>query len=365
MDYYSILGLQRWASKEEIKKAYRKLAMQYHPDRTSGDKAAEAKFKEVNEAYWVLWDDQKRQQYDTFWKAWSGAWGFQAWGFDVDISDIFESFFWGQWWARTRQRRNPWEQKWEDIETYVNIDLATSIKWGKKTISYNKMVSCTACKGEWGTGKTACNSCNGTWYVTYTKQTMLWTIQQTWVCQDCWGTWESFTHVCEVCNGQKRVSTKVDYELEIPAWIDDSMVIKIAEEWNEWIGTKAKWDLYVKFRVEQEEKWLKRDGNNLHYDLEINIVEAILGTSKDVQIPIIGKRTIQIDSGTQMWTSITIPWDGIKDVQYDSKWDLYIHLNIKIPKKLWKKERELYEEIAKEKKINVCDKKWIFEKIFG
>ena len=366
MDYYNTLGLDKWAAKEDIKKAYRKLAMQYHPDRNSGDKDAEAKFKEVNEAYWVLSNDQKRQQYDTYGKAWAWAGGYQSWGFDVDISDIFESFFWGQGWrSGWRQRQRSAEQKGEDIETYVNIDLATSIKGGKKTISYNKMSSCSECDGVGWEWKTECSKCSGSGYITYTKQSMFWVIQQTWACDECNATWESFENLCDICNGQKRVSTKVDYELEIPAWIDDSMVIKISEEGNEGIWTKAKWDLYVKFRVEQENGDLKRDGNNLHYDLEIQIIEAILGTTKDINIPIIGKRSISIDSGTQMGTTITIKWDGIKDVQYDQKWDLFIHLDIKIPKKLWKKEREFYEEIAKEKKLNVCDKKWIFEKIFS
>lgn len=364
MDYYSILDVEKNATKEEIKKSYRKKAMQYHPDRTSGDKAAEEKFKQVNEAYGILGNDEKRKQYDTFGKAWPGAWWFQWWGFDVDISDIFESFFGGQQGGRSRSRRSQ-EQKWEDVETYVNLDLSSAITWWEKTISYNKMSHCSECDWVGGEWKESCWDCSGSWYVTYTKQSMFGVIQQTWVCNTCNGSGESFSQTCEICNGQKRVSTKVDYKLEIPAGIDDSMVIKIADEGNDGIGTNAKWDLYVKFRVEQEEKWLKRDGNNLHYDLEIHIIEAVLWTTKDINIPIIGKRSIDIASWTQVGTSLTIKWDGIKDVQYDSKWDLFIHLDIKIPKKLGKKERELYEQIATEKKINVCDKKWIFEKIFG
>ena len=365
MDYYSILEVEKTATKDEIKKSYRKFAMMYHPDKTGWDKEAETKFKQVNEAYGVLWNDDKRKQYDTYGSAWWGNWGFQAGGFDVDISDIFESFFWWNGWARWGRARRSSEQKWEDIETYVNIDLATSIQWWKKTISYNKMSSCSECDWVWGEWKTSCDPCRGSWYVTYTKQSMFWVVQQTWVCDQCNWTWESFTNTCDICNGQKRISDKIDYELEIPAGIDDSMVIKIEWEGNDGIGTKAKGDLYIKFRVEQTEKWLSRDGTNLHYDLEINLVEAVLGTTKDITLPIVGKRTIEIPAGTQPSTTVTIKDWGIKDVQYDRKWDLFIHLDLKIPKKLGKKERELYEEIAKEKKINVCDKKWIFEKIFG
>ena len=365
MDLYSVLELEKSASKEDIKKAYRRLAMKYHPDRNAWDKEAEAKFKQINEAYSTLSDDWKRQQYDMFGKAWSGwnpfSWGF-SWWMDVDLWDIFESFFW--WWFSWAWKARKTSFKWEDIETIVNIDLKTSIYWAKQKVVFNKKETCVTCDWEWGSWKTTCTKCNGRWQVTYTSQSMFGTIQQTATCDVCSWTWETFKEVCSNCHWEKRKTIKKEIEIDIPAWIDDWMIIKLNGEWNSWIWTKASWDLYIKFRVKQEEKELKRDWVNLHYNLEIDVVEAILWTKKEINIPILWKRTIEIKAWTSSWDVIKNSQDWVKYIDRDSKWDLFINISIKIPKKLSKKERELYEEIAKEKKINV-NKAWVFEKIFG
>ncbi len=366
MDLYSVLWVEKTATKDEIKKAYRKLAMQYHPDRTKGDKQSEEKFKKVNEAYSILSDDSKRQQYDTFGSVW-GAGGFWWWswfGVDVDLWDIFESFFWWGFWSQTRSRKSG-VQRGEDIEKVLEIDLKTSIYGWKEKITITKMDTCSECNWEWWSGKKACSQCGGSWYVTYTKQSIFWVIQQTWVCDKCNGTWEEFDKVCEICRWQKRVQVKRDIDLDIPAGIDHGMIIKLEWEWNAWIWTKASWDLYIKFKVQLEEKGLKRRWTDLYYDLEIDVLEAIMGTKKEISIPVIGKRIIDISSWTQPWTIMKIAGDGVKYIDKDSKWDLYITLNVKIPKKLAKKEKELYIEIAKEKKINVNNEKGIFEKLFG
>ena len=368
MDLYKVLELDKNASKEDIKKAYRKMAMKYHPDRNAWDKEAEKKFKEVNEAYSTLSDDAKRQQYDMFWKAWWAAgWNpFGGWWFgwaqvDVDLWDIFESFFGGwMWWGKKRKT----EFKWEDVEQVLNIDLKTSIYWAKEKISFNKKETCVKCDWVWWSGKSTCSKCNGRWQITYTSQSMFGTIQQTWVCDQCSWMWETFSDMCPSCHWEKRKLVKKELEIDIPAWIDNGMIIKMTWEWNDWVWTKACWDLYIKFWVKLEEKWLKRDGVNLYYDLEVEVVEAILGTKKEVNIPVIWKRTIEISSGTQAWTTIKISWDWVKHIDSDSKWDLFVNISEKIPKKLSKKEREHYEEIAKENKINV-NSGWVFKKMFG
>jgi len=367
MDFYEILEIKKTATKDEIKRSYRKLAMKYHPDRNSGDKEAEKKFKEINEAYQTLSDDNKRKQYDMFGKAWWAGWfwwGFGGgfWWVDVDLGDIFSEFF--GWWTRARQRKSA-SQRGEDIEEVITIDLKTSIYWGKQKISFNKMVSCEKCNWEWWSGKKSCSWCNGTGYKTYTQQSMFGVIQQTWTCDECNWTGESFEKVCESCNWKKRVSKKQEKTIEIPAGIDDGMIIKMEWEWNDGINTKVSGDLYLRFRVKLEEKWLKRKWLDLFYDLEIEVVEAVLWTTKEVSIPVIGKRKIEIPAGTSHSTVLKIIGDWVKDVNYDTKWDLHINILIKIPKKLWKKEKELYIEIAKEKKINVNNHKWIFEKLFG
>jgi molecular chaperone DnaJ len=316
-----------------------------------------------------LSDDKKRQQYDTygstggaggFWGGWFGG-GF--WGVDVDLGDIFSDFFgWGA--SRTRQKKSG-VQRWEDIEEGIFIDLKTSIFWGKQKVSFDKMSSCGECSWAGGTWKKSCEWCRWSGYKTYTKQSMFGVIQQTGACDECQWTWENFTTKCNICHWTKRTSTRVEKEIDIPAWIDDSMIIKMEWEWNDWIWTKQSGDLYLRFRVKLEEKGLVRDWINLFYELEIEVVEAILWTTKEVSIPVIGKRKIEIPNWIQSWTVLKFVWDWVKDVNYDTKWDLHITISIKIPKKLSKKERELYNEIAKEKKLNVCNNKWIFESLFG
>lgn len=374
MDLYGVLGVDKWSSKEEIKKAYRKLAMKYHPDRNAWDKESETKFKEINEAYQTLSDDWKRQEYDRFGST-GGAWGFGwngwfGWGFwgwvDVDLWDIFEQFFSWNGWARSGWwNSRSTEQRWEDIEQLIEIDLKTSIYWAKQKIKVNKRVACKKCDWVGWEWKKTCSKCNGRWQVTYTTQSLFGTIQQTAACDSCNWSWESFQHICGICNWSKRVVDKVELDLDIPAWINNWMVIKLEWEWNEWVWTKHAWSLYLKFKVKLEEKGLKREGDDLYYEIEIDTVEAVLWTTKEINIPVIWKRTIDIESGTAHSTVIELSWDWVKNVESDRKWDLYITVNIKIPKKLTKKEKELYLEIAAEKKINVNNNKWIFEKMFG
>ena len=363
MDYYSILEVEKTATIEEIKKAYRKLAMKYHPDRNKWDKQAEEKFKKINEAYAVLSDEEKRRQYDMYGSVWGSTGGF-GW-VDVDLSDIFEQFFGGWMGGFSSSRRRNGPKRGEDLEKVIKIDLKTSIYWGKQKIEIEKLVTCPECKGEGWEGKKTCPDCHGRGQVTYTRQSLFGVIQQTAPCERCDGTGEIFEKVCEKCHWQKRIKETKQIDLDIPAGIDNGMVIKLEGEWNDGIGTSASGDLYIKFIVETEEKGLKRRGVDLYYEIEVDVVEAVLGTKKEVSIPVIGKRTIDIPSWTQPWTVIKITWDWVKYIDKDAKWDLYITINVKIPKKLSKKEKELYFEIAKEKKINVNNHKGIFEKIFG
>ena len=365
MDLYNILWLEKKSSKDDIKKAYRKLAMKYHPDRNSWDKESEKKFKEINEAYSILSDDAKRQQYDTFW---STSWNWNpfgsgfSWWVDVDLWDIFESFFWW-WWSRwTRRKSNIF--KGEDIEYNINIDLKTSIYWWNEKITFSKFEFCNKCNWEWWKWKQSCNTCNWAWQVTYTSQSIFWTIKQTWTCDKCHWTWEKIETICNECHWNKRKKVKKEIDINIPAGIDNWMIIKLTSEWNDWVWTKASGDLYINFWVNLEDKWLKRKWINLYYDLEIDVIETILWTKKEILLPILWKRVIDISPWTIHWTIIKISSDWVKQINSESKWDLFIKIILKIPKKLGKRERELYEEIAKEKKINV-NKSWVFKKIFG
>jgi len=365
MDLYSVLGLEKGASKEEVKKAYRKLAMKYHPDRTKGDAEAEKKFKEVNAAYQVLGDDAKKQQYDTYgstgagWNPFGGAGGFDM---DVDISDIFSQFFGGGMWGQSRRSS---AQRGEDLEQFLDIDFETAILGGKEKVTLNKQESCGSCDGEGWEDKQTCDTCRGQGRVTQTSQSIFGIVQQAVTCPDCSGTGESFKKVCDICHGQKRESIKKDLDIDIPAGIDNGMIIKLEWEWNHGIWTKAHGDLYLKFRVPSEYKWLSRDGLDLHYDIELDVLEAVLGSQREIKIPVLWKRNIEVDAGTQVNSIIRIGGDGVLDVNGSTKWDLHIHLQIKIPKKLSKLEKKKYFEISQDKKIDVNNEKWVFEKIFG
>ncbi len=360
-DYYTTLWLEKTASTEEIKKAYRKLAMQYHPDRNAWDKDAEAKFKEVNEAYGVLSDAQKRQQYDMFWNT-SGAQGFWGnGGFSGGFSgfeDIFSSFFGGSFWGT---QRNPQTFRWEDIEHDVEISFSESIYGGKTSITFQRRETCEKCDGAWGSEPKTCETCQWAGQVTHTQQSPFGVIQQTRVCADCQGSWEVFENTCETCHGEKRVLNKHTIDIDIPAGIDNGMVIKFSGEGNAGVwDAMPDGDLYVRFYAPSEEKWLRRDGVNLHYDISLEIPEAVLGTQKEISIPVIWKRKVTIEPGTQAESIIKKSWDGVKHISSDTKGDLLLHVHIPIPKKLSKTERALYEDLAAEKNIPVSKKKTIF-----
>lgn len=279
------------------------------------------------------------------------------------MGDIFSSFFGGGFsGGGTRKSR---ERRGEDLEYDLHIDLKTSIYGGKDTIEFKRRDECSNCHGQGGSDKKTCSTCNGRGQVTYTSQSPFGVIQQTRACGDCQGSGETFEHICSECQGEKRVLKQHSMDIEIPAGIDDGMVIKLTGEGNAGVGTKASGDLYVRFHVQTEEKGLTREGTDLHYDLEIDMIEAVLGTKKDINIPILGKRTLSIDAGTQHGSRIRIQGDGVREIHQDIKGDLFIHIAVPVPKKLSKKERELYEEIAKEKKLNVCNKKGVLEKLFG
>ncbi|EKE26880.1 MAG: hypothetical protein ACD_4C00133G0008 [uncultured bacterium (gcode 4)] len=371
-NYYDILGISKDASSDEIKKAYRKKAMESHPDRHGWDKEKEAQFKKVNEAYSTLSDSQKKAHYDRFWTTewmwwfwWQGFWG-QWFDMNFDISDIFESFFGGGGFAgwQTKRKKN---ESWEDVEVELKLDFSEAILWTKKKISYDKIIICSECHWNWAKKwhePKTCNVCNWGWYVKKRTQSFFGVVEQTVVCSHCNWTWEIIDQKCEKCHWNKRIISKVEKEIEVPAGIDDGMSLKLKWEWSEWINWKN-WDLYVTFKVSSKMEWLKRDWINLYFDLIIDPVEAVLWSKRKIKFPILWDRVIEIKTWTQSWETLKFKWDWVKDVSRDAKWDLFIKIEIKTPTHLSKKERELYEQIAKEKWIDFPDSKWIFWKIFN
>jgi molecular chaperone DnaJ len=362
-EYYQILGVDENASADEIKKSYRKKAMEVHPDRHGGDKAKEAEFKKLNEAYSVLSDETKKANYDRFGSAegmgGGGGFGGFQWGFDVDLGDIFSSFFGGGMGWGGRGRRS---EVGADIEIKLQISLEDAIRGSNRQVSYKKKIHCHTCNSTgWKTEK--CATCNGNGQVRARVQTMFGVIEQAQTCGSCSGRGERVIEKCSACHGDRHIIQSVDKTIDIPAGIEDGMSIKLRDEGHE--GKDGNGDLYITFLVPEKEGGLERDGTDLHYTVGISPAAGAIGQASMIDIPIIGKKPLDIKAGTQGGTTIRFREEWLP--RLDRKWqkgDLIIHIEIEIPTKLSSDQKALYEALLKTewgKKM----KKWWLEEIFG
>lgn len=363
-EYYSLLWVAENASADEIKKAYRKKAMELHPDRHGGDKTKEAEFKKLNEAYSVLSDPGKKSNYDQFGSAegmggMGGFWWFQ-WGFDAsDLGDIFSSFFGGGfgWGARGRKRADIGE----DIEIQMSISLEDAIRGNTRKVEFKRRTSCESCHGKWGKTHT-CDTCHGSGRVRERMQTVFGIMEQERACPTCNGAGEKIVEKCSTCHGKKYEETQIKKDIEIPAGIDDGMSVKMRGEGHG--GSDGNGDLYITFAIPTREGGLERDGNNLHYTVKISPAEAALWCEKMIEIPIIGKKTLIIQHGTQGEDIEKFSHEGIPRLdRKGTKWDLIIHYVIDIPTRLSNDEKKLYSallELQGGKKAG----KGFFESIF-
>lgn len=362
-EYYSILEIERTASPDEIKKAYRKKAMELHPDRHGGDKAKEAEFKKLNEAYSVLSDDQKKAHYDRFGTMegqWNPFWwwGFQG-GFDVDLGDIFSSFFGGWFQGGGGGRR---QHIGSDIEIELKISLEDAIRWSNRKIQFKKDLLCHHCA--WKGGETVrCDTCWWSGQVRERVQTLFGIMEQARPCHACRWTGSKIVETCDYCDGKWTLEEKIEKMIDIPAGIENGMSIKMRSEGHEWSDGNG--DLYISFVVPEKEWWLTRDGANLYYTHHISPAIAALGAEFVLDIPILGKKEIDLKSGTQSGTRITFrsEWAPRLDRKW-SKGDLIVEIIVDIPTKLSRDEASLYEallQIEAWKKM----KKWWFESIFS
>ncbi len=349
-DYYSILWIERNASADDIKKAYRKKAMDHHPDRHGWDKWKEDEFKTINEAYAVLSDAQKKARYDQFGSA-DGGGGFGGMGGfdfgDINVEDIFGSVFGNMGWFG-RQQRAQRDEGGEDIQYDIRITFAESFSGVKKEISFDRMTQCESCHGHGtkdGKEPKTCTGCKGSGYVTKSTRSIFGMMQQTVVCSECHGEGKIIEHACSECHGKRRVKTKVTQTVEIPAGIDDGMTIRINGEWH--TGKHWNGDLYVVCQVEQSQEILIRREQNLYSTVRISPVEAVLGVNKKVKFPILWDREIRIAAGTQHGKKIQLTSEWMPII--GKKWhgDLIITIEILVPAKISKAEKALYEEILK------------------
>jgi molecular chaperone DnaJ len=358
-DYYTTLGISRDASADDIKKAYRKLSKELHPDKHKGDKAAEQKFKEVNQAYETLSNPQKKQMYDQFGEAGAngnagfggGGAGFNGFDFNnfsqggADFSDLFEGFFGGaSGSARARQQ----DQRGRDLEIHLTIDFMESVSGAKRTVQLKKQKTCATCTGsgsEPGSKTITCTECSGTGQVTRTAQSFFGVIQQRTLCPRCHGSGKVPEKPCHTCKGEGRVSDTVSTEISIPAGISDGQTLRLRSEGDAGKQGAASGDLYVQISVRPDKRF-DRDGDDIRSEATISVVDAILGTDIDIDT-VHGKSTVKIPEGTQPGQVFRLRDKGMPVLNTNRKGDHYVLVNVQVPTRLSRAERKLIEEWRK------------------
>ncbi|MBP3930031.1 MAG: molecular chaperone DnaJ [Peptostreptococcaceae bacterium] len=368
-DYYEVLGVDKGADAQTLKKAYRKLAMQYHPDRNPDNPEAEAKFKEINEAYEVLSDDTKRANYDQFGhdgpQGFGGAGGFGGFGgFGgggvEDIFDMFGDMFGGGFGGSSRPRRRG-PERGADIRQDITITFEEAAFGVKKSIKINRTEECSECNGSGaksGTSKKTCPTCNGAGEVRTAQRTPFGNIMSTRVCSTCQGDGEVLESPCPKCNGQGKTRKVKTIEIDIPAGIDNDQMIKLSNQGD--VGSKGgpRGDLYVAVRV-MPHTLFTRDGFDIYFEMPITFAQAALGD--EVEIPTLhGNVIYNIPEGTQTGTVFRLREKGIQKMRSNSKGDQYVKVIVDTPKKLNDKQKQLLKEFARECGEEVHEKKKSF-----
>ena len=357
-DYYEVLGLKKGASDDEIKKAFRKMAMKYHPDKNPGDKSAEEKFKEINEAYAVLSDPDKKDKYDRFGHAGvdpnagfgGGGFGggFGGFGGFEDIFDMFGGAFSGfGGGGRSGARRNG-PRKGSDLQKSLTIDFEEAAFGTKKQIRINKFVKCKTCDGSGaapGTSKKQCTKCGGSGEVRTAQRTPLGTFQSVSPCPDCNGTGEINETPCRDCGGSGRVKENVTISINIPAGVDNDSVIPIKGQGEPGINGGPDGDLYIVINVKPH-KLFERRGQDLWLEIPITFDQAALGD--DIVVPTLEEKvSYKVPAGTQPGTVFRLKGKGIKSVHSNKKGDLYVKVTLEVPTKLNSKQKKAIAAMGK------------------
>jgi molecular chaperone DnaJ len=339
-DYYKVLGIDKGASESEIKKAYRKSAIKYHPDKNPGDKDAEAKFKQAAEAYEVLGNSDKRAKYDQFGHAaFEGAGGFGSGGMNMDdifsqFGDIFGSAFGGGFGGfGGGQRRS----KGTNLRIKVSLTISEIANGVNKKIKVKRKVQAP------GTEFSTCSQCGGSGQVTQITNTILGRMQSTSTCNVCSGTGKIVSRKAPGSDSNGQILSEETVEVKIPAGVEDGMQLRVSGKGNEALSDGLPGDLLVLINELPDEN-LKREGNNLHYDLYISISEAVLGISKEINT-VSGKVRIKLDAGIQSGKILRLRGKGLKSINGYGNGDLLVHVNVWTPKTLNKEQREFFQQM--------------------
>jgi molecular chaperone DnaJ len=363
-DYYDVLGINKSASPDQIKSAYRKLAVKHHPDKNKGDKASEEKFKEASEAYHILSNTERKQNYDNFGHAafengGGGRGGFSNFDFSSNFSDIFEDFF-GEGFGGGRRSRKS-NNRGSDLRYDLSISLNEAFSGKKQDIKFSTSEKCDICKGTGskpGHSPSTCSMCGGHGQVRSSQG--FFTVQQT--CPQCGGSGEQITHPCTSCGGQGKKQASKRLSVTIPKGVDDGTRIRLAGKGEAGSRGAGSGDLYLFINVYSHDLF-KRSEENLYFECPISIADAALGTT--IEIPTIdgGKAKIKIPAGTQSGKQLRLKGKGMPYIRGSGYGDLYVQLNTEVPISLNKEQKELLEKFRQieNEKSNPSIKKF-FEK---
>ncbi len=365
-DYYEVLGVSKGASDDELKKAFRKEAKKYHPDLHPGDKEAEAKFKEINEAYEVLSNPEKRQRYDQFGHAGvdpnygaGGGGGFNG-GFN-DFGDIFSDIFGGGFGFGGGGRRNG-PKRGNDVRQVVNVSFEEAAFGCKKKINVTKMESCHTCGGtgaKAGTQPETCQHCHGTGQIQTQQRTILGYMTNVTTCPNCHGTGKIIKEPCRDCRGTGKVRTSKTIEINIPAGIDDGQTMQLSGQGEPGERGGPHGDLLITVKVRPHDIFKRRD-NDIFLDMPISFVQAALGAT--LKVPTLdGLVEYDIPEGTQSGTRFRLRGKGIPFIRGKGRGDQYVTVTVEVPKNLTSKQKELLKEFEEDK--NYTQKKSFAEKM--
>lgn len=354
-DYYEILGVSKTATDEEIKRAFRKLAKQYHPD-VNKEPGAEEKFKEIGEAYAILSDPSKRKQYDQFGHAafqnGGGAGGAGFSGFDmgdINLDDILSDLFGGGFSGFSsfggRSRSANRASRGKDIRTTINLTFEEAVFGCEKDIKLSVNSQCSKCHGKGGFNETTCRTCGGAGRVLTEQQTIFGYMQTQKTCPDCRGAGHTFGEVCPECNGRCSVEKLKTLTVTIPEGVDENSQLRIRGKGNAGVNGGEAGDLLLEFKIKEHDIF-ERDGSDIYVEVPITFVDAALGCKKEIPT-LYGNIILDIKAGTQNYTKLKIKGKGIKTPNSFGKGNMYAVINIITPTKLDRKQKSILEDLAK------------------
>jgi molecular chaperone DnaJ len=350
--YYEVLGVDKNASDAEIKSAFRKLAKKYHPDnKETGD---EAKFKEIGEAYAVLSDPQKKQQYDQFgheaFTQGAGQGGFGGFGgfdaSDIDLSSIFDDLFGGGMFGSSSRRgaRSSRPMKGRDSLVKVNLTFEEAVFGCKKTISVDLDSECDECHGKGGFDEVTCQTCNGTGVIRDEQRSLFGIIQTQKVCPNCRGEGKTYKNICKECRGEGHVSVNKTLTINVPEGIDTGHRLRLSGKGGAGSNGGENGDIYLEFVVDDHD-YFERNGDDIYLEVPITITDAILGCKKEIPT-LSGNGYVEIKPGTQNYSKLKLKGKGIKNPNTGKYGDMYVVVNVIIPTKLTRTQKDLLTELS-------------------